>query len=83
MIDEPWIQPTTAPPRQPEVADEAIEEDSTSLASRSHALPWMEASVRPAYTRRITGIDVFTAAVVIAFLFALLVALPMLLLQTL
>ena len=83
MIDEPWLQPTTAP-KQPEVADEAIEDHSPAEAGRVHQLPWMEAEpVRPAFTRRITGIDVFTGAVVLAFLFALLVALPLLLLQTL
>lgn len=84
MMEESWTQPTTAP-RQPDVADEAVEEDvlPDGPASRSHALPWMEPEVRRTYERKITAIDVVTGAVVVAFLVALLVALPLLLLQAL
>lgn len=85
MIEERWAQPTTAP-KQPDAADEAVDdadEDSTTLASRSHSLPWMEVGVRPSHRRKVSAIDVFTAIVVIAFLVVLLLALPLLLYQSL
>lgn len=85
MIEERWTQPTTAP-KQPDAADEALEDvddDSMTLASRSHTLPWMEVGVPPSHRRKVSALDVFTAIVVVAFLVVLLLALPLLLLQTL
>ncbi|HUS64436.1 MAG TPA: hypothetical protein VMZ28_07820 [Kofleriaceae bacterium] len=64
-------------------AHEAIA-DEEPLASRSHALPWMEEGVRRSYERKNhKAVGVLAAIVVIAFLLALFLALPLLLLQML
>jgi cobalamin biosynthesis protein CobD/CbiB len=53
------------------------------MASRSHALPWMEDGVRRSYERKNRAMGVFASIVVIAFLLAVFLALPLLLLQVL
>lgn len=75
---EPWTQPSTAP-RQPDV------EGDPSIDARVDRHRWIAqppvARPRPVIRRRrMKVIDVFSALVVIAFLVAVVVALPMLLL---
>ena len=83
MMEGNWTQPTTAP-KQPDVADEAVEEDVLpARAGRVHEYPWMEEPYPTVRARKLTAIDVFTGVVVVAFLLALFVALPLLLLQAL
>ena len=77
---EPWIQPTTAP-RQPDVADEDQSVDQEVRVERG----WMEDPHPASETwagRNSVGITAFTAAVVIGFLFLVIVAFPFLLLAT-
>ena len=72
---------TWTAPAPPDVAAAAVEDEA--LASRSMALPWMEPEVRRSSERRFAAIDVFSAVVLIAFLVALFLALPLLLLRAL
>ena len=72
---------TWTAPRSPETPDAAGDEEA--LASRSIELPWMEIDDMRSSRHRISVLEVFSAVLLIAFLAALLVALPLLVFQAL